>query len=346
MKAKKNTGLASAAACKPLYNLIKEIYDLSPWDWMEEDDIFGVQDPTTGEIGFVSVMGMAGEHYAVGVYRGANGLYGFFRLRDSDPFSLGPEDLLNIPQLQASLEDREMLDKRDRDQIKSLGLKFRGRKAWPLFRSYRPGYLPWHIETDEARFLGHVLEQVMAVAPRVRENPDILQPGGDKEFLVRVADTSGPLLTWGDTIMSIDPPPPTTITVSIADESLVAISQLPKKEFQVEVDYFMMMTPIGSGDERPYLPYALFIIDAAEGIPVHAQLIGPDPSHEEMWGSLGQQVLDGLEKLSSRPTELRFRDEMLYRMLKPFEKRLEIKVKLVGDLPAFDRFASSMMDIL
>src|SRR5690606_28813463 len=127
--------------------------ELGPWEWMEEDDLFGVQDPETGELGFVSIMGMAGEHYAVGVYRGAKGLYGYLHLKEMDPFLIRTEDLLNIPQLQASLEDRELLEKRDRDQIKSLGLKFRGRNAWPQFRSYRPGYAPWYIEKDEARLL-------------------------------------------------------------------------------------------------------------------------------------------------------------------------------------------------
>ncbi len=37
---------------------------------MTEGDVFGVQDPDTGELGFVSVMGMLGEHYAVSVYLG------------------------------------------------------------------------------------------------------------------------------------------------------------------------------------------------------------------------------------------------------------------------------------
>jgi hypothetical protein len=50
--------------------------------------------------------------------------------------------LLEIPQLQASWEDREELHVRDRETIKALGRKYRGRQAWPLFRSYQPGYAP------------------------------------------------------------------------------------------------------------------------------------------------------------------------------------------------------------
>jgi len=38
-------------------------------------------------------------------------------------------------------EDRDGLDKQDREVIKKLGLKFRGAHAWPMFCSYRPGML-------------------------------------------------------------------------------------------------------------------------------------------------------------------------------------------------------------
>ena len=340
------SALASAEECRPLYALLNQVKELSPWEWMEEDDLFGVQDPETGEIGFVSIMGMAGEHFAVGIYLGAKGLYGLMRLKEMDPFLIDPEDLLTIPQVQASFEDRELLDKRDRDQLKSLGLKFRGRKAWPQFRSFHPGYAPWYIETDEARFLALVLEQVLAVAPRVRENPNILLPGHERDFLVRVAEKSADGTVWHDKTMAINPPPPTELFVSITDDSLTSINQLPKRNFMLEADYFMMLSPVGSAKERPYFPYALFIVDANEGIPVVFQLIGPEPTHEEMWGTLGQRVLNGLQSLGSRPTEIRFRDDMLFRMLKPFEKRLGFRIKLVRDLPAFDLFASNLQNYM
>ena len=41
-----------------------------------------------------------------------------------------------------SFEDRDALQEEDLAVIRGLGLSFRGRQAWPLFRSYRPGYLP------------------------------------------------------------------------------------------------------------------------------------------------------------------------------------------------------------
>jgi hypothetical protein len=122
-----------------LYEATVRVKELSPWEWMTEADVFGVQNPETGELGFVSVMGMLGEHYAVSLYLGSEGIHGFLNLQELGPFA-DPEALIQIPQLQASFEDREQLDKRDREVIKELGLKFRGRNAWPWFRSYRTSF--------------------------------------------------------------------------------------------------------------------------------------------------------------------------------------------------------------
>src|SRR5215212_8247992 len=125
-----------------LYESAVRIKEMSPWEWMTETDVFGVRSPETGELGFVSVMGLLGEHYAVSLYLGSEGINGFLDLQEMGPFA-DPGVLIQIPQIQASFEDREELDKRDREVIKELGLKFRGRNAWPMFRSYRPSFFPW-----------------------------------------------------------------------------------------------------------------------------------------------------------------------------------------------------------
>jgi hypothetical protein len=74
---------------------------------MTEADVFSVQDPETGELGFVSVMGLLGEHYAISHYLGSEGLYAIWNLQDVGPSvrpSSASETLFEIPQLQASFE--------------------------------------------------------------------------------------------------------------------------------------------------------------------------------------------------------------------------------------------------
>jgi hypothetical protein len=45
-----------------LHQAAVRVKEISPWEWMTEADIFGVQSPETGDLGFVSVLGMLGEH--------------------------------------------------------------------------------------------------------------------------------------------------------------------------------------------------------------------------------------------------------------------------------------------
>jgi hypothetical protein len=102
-----------------LYDASIAIKALAPWEWMSEDRVFGVQSPETDQLGFVSVMGMLGEHFSIAVYLGAAGLYGFWSI-EAEQEGDYPERILEIPQLQASWEDRNTLRKEDRELIKEL----------------------------------------------------------------------------------------------------------------------------------------------------------------------------------------------------------------------------------
>src|SRR5262249_23498915 len=155
---------------------------------MGETQIFGVR-PAAGPLAFVSVMGAVGEHQAVAAYLGAEGLFGFLELQQTESDEDGAEILLRIPQLQASFGPRGALQPADLDVVRALGLAPRGR-GWPLFRSFRPGFVPWYVDQGEAAVLQTVLEQVLEVAPRVRTDRHLLDPR-DATLLVRTLDTAG-----------------------------------------------------------------------------------------------------------------------------------------------------------
>src|SRR5215475_13478923 len=98
-----------------LYAAAGRVKEMAPWKWMIEDEVFGVRNPERDEVGFVSVMGAGGEHFAVALYQGAVALHGFLALSeavaDGPVDGIGAERVLEIPQLQASFEDRGHLQK-------------------------------------------------------------------------------------------------------------------------------------------------------------------------------------------------------------------------------------------
>ena len=103
-----------------LFDSAMRIKQLAPWEWMSETDIFGVKNPESDEFGFVSIMGEAGEHFGVALYRGYRALYDFFNLQfDEEQKQYEyPELLLEIPQIQASFEDRADLEPWDYQLIR------------------------------------------------------------------------------------------------------------------------------------------------------------------------------------------------------------------------------------
>jgi hypothetical protein len=56
-----NTTQPSRDEWRRLYQAAAAFKEAAPWEWMIEDEIFGVQNPESKEVGYCSIMGMAGE---------------------------------------------------------------------------------------------------------------------------------------------------------------------------------------------------------------------------------------------------------------------------------------------
>src|SRR5262245_22371666 len=247
-----------------LYVAARRVKEMAPWEWMMEDDVFGVRNPERDEIGFVSVMGAGGQHFAVALYQGIDALYDFLTLSEAGGDELadriGAAHILEIPQLQASFEDRGRLQKEDREIIKNLDLKFRGSNSWPMIRNYAPGMFPWFLTSSEARFLTAALEQLLDVAPRVRDDEDVLRGAGDNDFRVRVPSAEKARLVWEDKIIRIPEPEEKETTPAPLDpQSLESLKKLPEITNVLEIELTMLPTPVRDKKVRPFLPYMLML---------------------------------------------------------------------------------------
>jgi hypothetical protein len=316
----------SAQEWRQLYEVMGRLKELAPWQWMEEGDIFAVQNPETAEWGYVSVMGMGGEHYAVAVYQGAEGLYGFWGLQEAGD-EMAPEQLLAVPELQASFEDRETVEKEDREVMKELGLKFRGRHAWPAFRSYRPGYAPWFIEAAEARFLYHALEQTLEVAARYRDNPDLLDGVDDEHFFGRVPEQKNGGITWRDELVPVPEAPTRRIEIVVNMGAIDHLKQIKTNIGKLEVDVFLFPGRIGERGERPYFPYMLFMVDGRSGFIYAAETMQPFPSLDAMWGEVVNKIVITMARQGVRPKQISVQNHFLFQLLESVAEELKIKVK-------------------
>ncbi|MGI8467167.1 MAG: DUF7309 domain-containing protein [Pyrinomonadaceae bacterium] len=333
------------AEWKRLYELAAELKNLAHWEWMDETEIFGVENPDTKEIGFVSAMGMLGEHLSVGVYLGAKGLYGFWDFQEAG-LEAEPFALFEIPQLQISFENREQLEKQDRDVIKKLDLKFRGSQNYPLFRSIRPGFLPWFITSDEARMLIYAIEQALEVAPRVRENPEILDDESDTKnevVLMRGAEKQGAKLVWRDERREIQPPAEEEFTIAIPQGLIDELKAFPQaKNFVLEAALFIMPNPIAEKGKRPYFPKMLMLADGRSGMIAGFQLIAPKETDAENYVEISRHFFEALRKTEVRPQEILVGSDLLFDLLKGINQQLNIKLRQTDDLPAVEAAREGM----
>jgi hypothetical protein len=322
---------------KALYQAALEFKEIEAWTWMYDSDVFGVQDPATGEIGYCCIMGHLGEMFALAVYLGSEGLESYMRVASgpSVDSSEALETMLTQKCLMASFGGREELMKEDRQVIKRLGLKFRGRTAWPLFRSYRPACHPWHLTADEARFLTLALQQAKGVCLRFREDPDLFEPPQDELWFVRVPEETEEGLIWKDAWLEPD---------LLEDEYLpdVPVDELRlarlKKEAQFmdaiwEMDFFLSPSAVQEkrGD-RPYYPYMTMTVDHRSGFIFGTDLASPGTYLEEFPG----RFLALAERLKKLPTELWVIREDAYDLLEPLTSRLGVELYLVDELESLE----------
>lgn len=337
----KNENTPTMEEWKRLYELMEQVKLLEPWEYMFEDEVFGYEMPETGELGFVSVMGNLGEHFAVAVYQGIKGLNGFFHIHEMGD-KLDPESILQVPQLQASFEDREYLSDGERKIIKTLGLKFREKNAYPQFRGFRPNYIPWHLEGDEVRMLTCGLEQLLDVAPRFDENPDIFTPTGlEDDYLLRVQKDG----IWQDVIWKnpgVEKDKPIEMQIS-ADDLAKIKSRMPGK-FIIELDLYRMDEPVQEKkNSRPYFPYMLMMADYDSGMILAVDVMKPVPDLAMMTRQSLMKIISAL--ISSPPKEIRVKNQSLYSMLMPVGEYVGFKVNQAARLSSIDRAQREMREL-
>jgi hypothetical protein len=342
-KAKKKRS-ASSEAWRKLYSLAEQVLELGPWRWMEEDEIFGVKFPQNETVGFVSVMGMLGQHRAVTVYLGAEGLRGFWRVEGMESTE-EPTAIVHVPQLMASFEDRSQLDQRDIAQIRRLGLSYGKEESWPLFRSFRPGHYPWFLELSEVKMLSCALEQTLVVAERAREDDSLLEPEDEDRYLVRTPRTSAGQLIWEDRRMTFQMEP-FHVVPDIDPGAVDELKALRQSENELELDCISIPARIGSQGERPRWPHMLIILDAESGVILGFELLEAVDGLPAMWREIPSRTLSILLKSEVRPARIRVRSTLYGELLRPVLDALEVDVVKQAELPALEEARESLFEYM
>jgi hypothetical protein len=332
---------------KPTEEHLKELYDaasvfkqVQPWKWLYDADIICVENPKDKTMGYCSVMGRAGEHYALGVYLGNEGLFGFYHLMENADIIPRHQALHYQNCLMCSFEDRDLLANKDRKQIKDLGLSFRGRNAWPIFRRYEPGYNPWFINDEECIFLTHALRQSLFVAGNVLTG-QLRMDMEQGKTIIRYSEEKDGKLEWFSKEVQMELPTVTYNPVTISDDVLLQkikkAGNMHNISLQADTSYMPSAVQENNG-ERPYFPRVFILAEQKSG-----QILD-----FEMYQSISDDANVTLNKLigicleNGIPKEIQVRNEAMAAILDDFCKKTGIKLKVVKRLPAIDQMMEEM----
>ncbi|WP_304459388.1 DUF7309 domain-containing protein [Alicyclobacillus sendaiensis] len=317
-----------------LYDAAIEFRNLAPWQWMYDDALFAVEDPDTGQIGYCSVMGALGEFHGLAVFPGEGGWRSLQLLRDDDDsYQAEEQRIFGQCALIASFESSRDVTKQDRAIMKQLGLRFRGEHAWPVFRSYRPGYLPWYLTRDEVKLLTVALSQATVVASRIRQQSDLLEPPQPNQILTRRRVKDGTSFEWIDVWTET---PQITLSASeippfrVDEVILKRIRRQETRRGEWEVDIFYAPFVVEEG-ERPMFPRMLMCVDHASGIVLQVYAA----AHETYAQECVDKILETMF-IGGCPATVLFQRPEVGMLLHPIAEGLGIELRQEDWLPALE----------
>ncbi len=286
MKEKKSTATtASTGLWQQFYEVAAQFRDMAPWRWMADGDMFGVTHPSHDEIGWCSIMGRAGEHFALAVYKGTPGLVSFNALADSDYMTgeTNPEKR-NIAYGQRcwmiAFEDANLVYPESKKHLKSLGISFRGKGQWIVATTNEPGYHPWPIEETDLPFLIQCLQQAMNVAIRFEDNTPLLYQN-EEEMLIRAFVND----QWEDQYIDPDTLPDDNVFTPVVPSAHFKqkLAKLPKAEGAIILASFIMEAAIqDEPNTRPWNPLMLLGVQYGSGYILHQSMIRYDELDREI----------------------------------------------------------------
>lgn len=320
-----------------LYAAAAKFREIEPWAWVNEEDIFGVRNPETGEIGYCCVMGELGEVLGMAVYLGTGGLKGYLAVHDG---AVAPDDgdaMFIQDCLLVTYENKSALEKEDKALIKKLGIQAKGRRAWPMFRRHKPSFFPWFLEKEEVDFLTKVLEQAREVCLRLGEDETLSDSPKEGLYLVRTYNEAHD--QWEDAWLPPAALPETAPQTVRLDE--LAIQRIRKNvqpsKAVWEIDTFYVPAPVFEGD-RPSFPYAILIADEESGLVHDVHFAAPGNAPAEFPG----RILNCIEKGGMLPAKILVRRQETADMVSPVAEKFGIGLRMVARLSGIEQARRSL----
>lgn len=325
---------------KNLYESATRIQKLRPWDYLWDMDIVGIQTGSQPENTiFYSILGKGGYGHGITVYEGYHAFNSFMMLAMQESMNLSVEyAMFNQQCLSLYWGNREELSAKQRDIVKELGYKYRGKNNWLYFMSYEPGYYPFNLDRDEVlRMTEYLTDFELAFSHFINQNVQIDFGKGNMFSFVFSEDKKQ--WNFGEKALPFTSYSFSRIVLSDQEELVEYLKSAVKGNAILELDVVPLGASIADKKyDRPANPMLSVIVDATQGIALSCEMNEPDKDPVIM---LANKLLDFIGKYGM-PKEVRVANVIIEAGIQEICKYGDIKLRRVKKLPEINHFMNSM----
>ena len=319
------------------------------WKKLRDEELFALR-LADGRTAYISVMGNAGDHCAMGMYLGEEALE---TCRDMclDPPVLREYEMreaaLRQDCLQMILDNKEFLREEERQEVSVYaaghGIRLAGKNAFPHFKKLKPSHLPWHLEGASEE---EAMREGLSACLRMAEIISGRKPSSLGFSAISSGAEAVPLMEkQGDTYeiagMLTLPPRKEKVYPSPAVMNEVAIQRLKhlRREDSLDAKLVMVTLPVQEkGDAQPYFPMALFAIH-----PGSQYVLPPVMQPEIDPVGMVNELMARMIETGRRPERIRVSDERTYQLLAPLAAALRTPIEKLDEMPELEDFLESFM---
>jgi hypothetical protein len=218
-------------------------------------------------------------------------------------------------------------------------------RVWPVFRSGRPGRLPWFVNDAEATQLTQSLRKAARFFELRRRQPQ-LYDGHDRHDIPIVPEGEGTLsatdLEW---LPYLPPaiPPDDPVVLSEAEEAELRALPIHKDCSCEFVASIISQTSVRDGAGPPRLTRLGMAIDRASHFVLAVEFFEATAPLRQCAGRILTQAC---RKAEARPRAFQVTDPRLARVIAPACKNLDIAVEMVAEHKAAPEAVTSLLQHL
>lgn len=260
-----------------LYDAAVSIRRLEPWRYLSIEHLTVIELETGQEPVYLSAMCSPDGCGSISVYEGQRGYEDIRELLSIDEYDpvYAAFVLMHQSCLALHFTEREAVPPEQKDRMKRLGLRFRGKGNWPVFLSMKKRFVPYGLDQQEVIRMTLALQgYVMAIRSHIEQGLKVDWENG--ESLFRAYSETQKL--WINFPYKLSPTERNYPGVVITDELLKKRLQKTKKNHaNILMDLVYMNEMVEDEQwDRPINPLMFIAVDRESGMILDMKLLDPE----------------------------------------------------------------------